>query len=306
MADHLAPIANHMTRQMALVTRRQLYSEGISRKQIEQLVRNRTLLRLRCGVYRLRGAPVSWEQASLAAVLAGGDTAVASHSSAARLWVFRIQPATALEITVLRPRHPELEGVIVHSTTLLSPADVAERAGVPCTSFERTLCDSTADLSLMQIGRTLDDGIRRGVTSLDRLRECVLRLDSGPRRRLTVAQELLRQRDHSHERAGSYREHRVIRVLRDADVPMPTQQHRVRIGSRTFFLDYAYVSRRRFIEYYELGSHGTPSAVAYDNERLTLLCNQGWMPLIFTDATSDEEIVARTLEALAADHAVGA
>ncbi len=54
-------------------------------------------------------------------------------------------------------------------------------------------------------------------------------------------------------------------------------------GGRPFVLDYAYVSQRRFIEYYELGSHSTPSAVAYDNERLTLLCNAGWLPLIFTD-----------------------
>ena len=98
----------------------------------------------------------------------------------------------------------------------------------------------------------------------------------------------------------------MLRVLEAADMLLPKQQHRVRVGGRPFVLDYAYVSQRRFIEYYELGSHSTPSAVAYDNERLTLLCNAGWLPLIFTDETTDAEIVARTREAIgsgAADRA---
>ena len=55
----------------------------------------------------------------------------------------------------------------------------------------------------------------------------------------------------------------------------------------------------RFIEYYELKSHGTPSAVAYDGERISALSGAGWWPIIFTDATSDAEIEATIRNLLA-------
>jgi hypothetical protein len=40
-----------------------------------------TLIGVRRGVYRLAGTPPTWEQAVLAAVLAAGFGAVASHST---------------------------------------------------------------------------------------------------------------------------------------------------------------------------------------------------------------------------------
>jgi hypothetical protein len=53
-----------------------------------------------------------------------------------------------------------------------------------------------------------------------------------------------------------------------------------------------------FVEYYGKPYHMGASAVAYDSERVTALASMGWLPLIFTWATSDREIVARTSAAL--------
>jgi hypothetical protein len=290
-----------MARQLALVTRRQMLEADVSQRQIDGLVRRGAVRRMRAGVYALSGAPATWEQALLAAVLAGGPGAAASHSAAAYLWRFAVQLQRYLEIVVPRPRHPFVRGVVVHSSSVLTSADVTRRSDVPTTTFERTLIDVTTQLSLMQLGRVLDDGLRRNVTSLERFDGCVRRLDSGPRRRLSLAQHLLIHRDAAFERAGSRRELRVWKVLQEANLPLPTQQHRVRVGERTYILDYAYPDLRRFIEYYELGSHATPGAVAYDSDRISRLCNLGWQPLIFTDATSDDEIVAQTRMALGAD-----
>jgi hypothetical protein len=164
------------------------------------------------------------------------------------------------------------------------------------------LCDSTTQLSWLQAARTLDDGLRRNLASLERLRECVLRLDSGPERRLSVVQGLLAERSGSYDPGGSASELRVLDVLRQAELPPPVQQHRVRLGGRTFFLDYAYPAELAFIEYYGLGVHGTPSAVAYDSDRITTLVSAGWRPLIFTDVTSDAEIVAKVSVLLGARH----
>jgi hypothetical protein len=211
------------------------------------------------------------------------------------------QPDACFEITVPRGRAPRLDGVRVHSSRFLDASDIAARDGVPCTSFERSLCDST-QLSWLQTARTLDDGLRRNLASLEHLRDCVLRLDSGPERRLSIVQGLLAERNGAYDPGGSAAELRVLHVLREAELPPPAQQHRVRVGGRTFFLDYAYPPELAFIEYYGLGVHGTASAVAYDSDRITTLVSAGWRPLIFTDATSDAEIVAKVSALLGVRH----
>ena len=199
----------------------------------------------------------------MARVLEVGVGAVASHGAAARLWSYAYLPEGDLDVAVLvsvndRPRRKE-----VHRTTILPPEDVAERSGIPCTSFERTLCDCTTRLSAFQLGRVLDDGLRRSVASLGALMECAARLDSGPGRRLRVIQQLLEQRDESFDPGGSASELRVLEVLRDAALPLPVQQHAVSVGDRRFVLDFAWPGQRVFAEYYGLAVHSGVSAVAY-------------------------------------------
>ena len=64
-------------------------------------------------MYLLAGVPRSWSQALYAGVVAGGPGAVASHSSAARLWGFAYWPDAGFEITVPRGRGLCLEGIRV-------------------------------------------------------------------------------------------------------------------------------------------------------------------------------------------------
>jgi hypothetical protein len=231
--------------------------------------------------------------------MAAGDDSFASHSSAARLWSFKVRPpAEHFEITVPRPRRPRLEGVRVHNSSILEATDRARQEGVPCTSFERTLCDVTTALSLSQLGHVLDDGLRRKVTSIPEIQACVLRLDSGPERRLSLVQRLLEDRDADFNPGGSRAELRVLDVVRRAELPMPLQQHRVRVGPRTFILDYAYPQPMRFVEYYELRSHSSVSAVAYDSDRITDLVSVGWTPVIVTDQNTDQEIADKIATSL--------
>jgi hypothetical protein len=212
------------------------------------------------------------------------------------LWAFSYLPAESVDVTVERDSVGPMAGV--RRTTILPEVDVTERSGIPCTSFERTLCDCTTILSAFQLGRVLDDGLRRNLASLDRLTKCVFRLDSGPGRRLRLVQKLLAERDASFDPGGSSSELRVLAVLRQAGVPAPVQQYRVRVDSRSYELDFAWPEQRVFAEYYGLAVHSGASAVAYDNSRLTAMVGQGWRPLVFTDATPDREIIERAQEVL--------
>jgi hypothetical protein len=152
--------------------------------------------------------------------------------------------------------------------------------------------------SAFQIGRTFDDGLRRSVASLRKLERCAERLESGPGRRMSMIREALASRGSGYDPGGSNSELRVLDVLRKAGVALPVQQFRVQIGRRRYVLDYAYPDFMIFAEYYGLAVHMGASAVAHDNARLTDLVAAGWLPLVFTDSSSDREIVERTTAAL--------
>jgi hypothetical protein len=144
----------------------------------------------------------------------------------------------------------------------------------------------------------LDDGLRRGDVSLELLLRCSARLDSGPGRKLGIIKTLLAERDANFDPGGSASELYVLKVLRDAGIPEPAQQFPVRVGGHNYVLDFAWPEQRVCVEYYGLAVHSGVSAVAHDNSRLTALVIEGWRPLVFTDKSSDREIVDRTRAAL--------
>jgi hypothetical protein len=295
MDERIAPL---LEAQLGLVTWEQMLGMGMSEHSIQSLVHRRELRRVRPRTYALIGSPTSWEQVLYAAVLSAGSDALASHSSAARLWSYSAQPEDALEILLEGEHRPRIKGVRVHRSTRIAPEDRSSRAGIPCTSFERTLCDCSALLSEAQLGRTLDDGLRRGVASLARLHQCAERLESGPGRHMSVVRALLAKRGVGFDPGGSNEELRVLRTLRRAGLCEPVQQHSVRIGNKTFRLDLAWPASKVFAEYYGLPYHVGATAVAYDSDRITALVAAGWLPLIFTSETTDRDIVKRTAAAL--------
>jgi hypothetical protein len=292
MTSTLAIVDDKASGQWSLVTRQQLVDAGISLSKIAALLRSGALRRVGSRVYATCGSPRSWEQAVMAAVLMVGPRAVASHAAAARLWNYVHLPMDALDVTIeVDPSSNWPRGAGLHRTLVLPTVDVSSRSGIPCTNFERTLCDCTTLLSAFQLGRVLDDGLRRGDASLDRLLRCAARLDSGPGRRLGIIKRLLTERGEGFDPGGSASELHVLNVIRKAGLPMPVQQYEVRAGGRTYFLDFAWPDEKIFAEYYGLAVHSGASAVAHDNGRQTALVKVGWRPLVFTDATSDREVV---------------
>ena len=144
-----------------------------------------------------------------------------------RHWLRGNRPATAA---------PGDRGVRVHTTTILEPADTTTRAGVPCTSFERTFCDSTGGHSFAQLGRVLDDGLRRGVTSIERVHSCRPTPRFGP---ATKADDRARSATTTAEsdttRAVATPSFACSRVLTGAGIPPPSSNTESRSNGRTYF-----------------------------------------------------------------------
>ena len=90
----------------------------------------------------------------MAAILAGGPTAVLSHRSAADLWDLR-RCRTRIEITVPRGKTGPAS-VQVHQSRRLCGRDVTVRDGIPVTTVERTLLDLAAVLPIRDLAKTID------------------------------------------------------------------------------------------------------------------------------------------------------
>src|SRR5438128_5019621 len=132
-----------------------------------------------------------------------------------------------------------MEGVVGHRSGALFSADLTTRLGIPITTPERTIVDQSARLSSAQLGRMVDDAMRRGILDLERLRRCAGRLQKGPGRRLSVVREVLATRIAGYDPGDSDFETDVLREIVAAGLPPPAQQYRVRVKGRTLKLDLA-------------------------------------------------------------------
>jgi very-short-patch-repair endonuclease len=115
------------------------------------------------GVVRVASAPRSAHQRLMAAVLALGDGAVASHISAAALWELGdVALAPPFHLTVPRYCRIDLgEGFVVHRSSTLERLDTTRLGRIPVTSVPRTVADNSdvGDVDLLE--DLVIDGMRR-------------------------------------------------------------------------------------------------------------------------------------------------
>jgi len=276
-------------RQHALITRDQALTSGLSPFQVRQRIRSGEWCTVRPGVYAVNGAPPTWLQA-VAAVALGTEVWI-SHQTAGSLWALPGVSDDAIHVVTSLDRWVRLAGVQGHRSGALFTADLATRHQITVTTPARTLVDLSAHLSLHQLGRAVDDALRRRILTLQALDRCVARLAGAPGRRPAAVQELLAERVPGYDPGDSDLETRVLRVVVGAGFPPPVQQYRVKVGGRTFKIDLAYPARRLAIELDGWEFHRSRTAFDDDRSRANLLVANGWKLVRFTSRTPDAEIV---------------
>lgn len=291
-AEHLA------TRQYGLITLFQALAAGLTIGQIEHRCRIGRWRVVRPGVYVVVGTPPSWEQQVLAAVLASGSTAVASHGTAARLLGLDVGAIDAIELTTSRPRQVRLDGVVGHRSFHLFDCDHTRRAGIPCTTVARTVVDLSNRVDEPSLGKALDGAQRRRQVRLGEVHRCVGRLGPAPGRSPKKIERVLARRWPGYDPGDSDLETRVLRLIVAAGLPLPRQQYRVQVQGRRFRLDLAYPDRLIGIELDGWEFHKTRSAFDDDRVRDDLLRLAGWTIYHFTSTMTDEFIVATIAAAL--------
>jgi hypothetical protein len=162
--------------QHSLAHRTQALALGMTARQLDARVASGLLVAEHRGVYRLAGAARSGEQAVLAACMAAGVGAVASHRSAGVLWGLRGVEAGDPEILVPAERCPTLRSVLVHRTGRLDEIDVSRRARIPVTAPARTLLDLGAVVPAPVVESALEDALLRRLVTLELVTRTIERL----------------------------------------------------------------------------------------------------------------------------------
>ncbi len=278
-------------RQLGLVTFEQLDLLGVSEGQRRRWLIDGRLILVRPNVYALGGAPPTWEQSVLAAVLAGGGGVAASHGTAGRLRVLKHVDDSGLEIVSPLGHHKRLDGVVGHRSGALFESDLTVYRSIPTTTVARTLVDVSGRLTERQLGQAIDDALRRRIVDLEDLRRTAGRLGSASGRSMRKVHRALGLRIPGYDPLDSDLETRILRVIAAAGLPVPRQQYPIVLGGVGVHLDLAYPDVRLAIELDGWEWHRNRSAFDDDRWRDVELVKLRWMNLRLTATMSDQTIV---------------
>ena len=286
----MTPLEVLANKQLGLVTTGQLGGIGLSTRKIAYRVERGSLVRVRRGVYRLAGARPTWDQCLLAAILAAPDGTVASHLAAARIWRMRGIDGDALELT--GTRQTELEGVVLHRVRHIAGGDTTQRGLIPVTTAARTLIDLSAVVPSAVLGRALDEALRAGQTTLAAVESCAQRLVTARgHRSLGLVREFVADRRDGPALGDSPLETKIFAWIREAGLPDPETQYRVRLGGRWRRFDAAYPDLRIAMEFHGWQEHGKRSAFEPDLTRRNLIEVDGWLLLEFAHRHRRIEVI---------------
>lgn len=265
--------------QHGLVTRAEAMNAGLTRIGIRERLGSGRLRALHPGVYVVGGAPDTWHQRMLGACLAAGGLAVASHRSAARLWVL-LGEDDLVELSVLRPKGPRPAGALWHRSRDLVPTHTTVREGVPVTNPMRTLVDLGAVVRPWVVEDALDRGLSSRLVRMPAVEWLLHDVARPGRRGCGVLRKVLDERALGAAAPDGLLEPRMARLLRGHGLPPAVFQHVIpATGAR---VDFAYPDGCLAIEVDGYETHGSPRAMTADRERQNRLVLAGWTVIRFT------------------------
>lgn len=212
-------------RQHGVITRAQVVELGGDRDMPSRRVAAGRWRRAATGVFVVNGAPDSFPQRVLVAVLAAGSGALASHRTAAALWGFTSEP-DRIEVTIPADRVHRGAGVTVHRSSDVAIAAPIRLEGIPVTGAARTLLDLGA-VAPATVRRAVWAALRQRATAWDVLLR-TLTAHARPGRRGVAALRAVVAEHYGERATDSTTEDVAYEVLVDSGlVPRPEKQVRV-------------------------------------------------------------------------------
>jgi very-short-patch-repair endonuclease len=279
----MAPLlAHHLAASDGLITTSRALSLGVSARQLDGLVARGELERVHRGVYRSTAVPVTQRHRLLAGLLVAGDAAVISHRSALAAQGAPNFSCSLVELTNRSTSLPLHDGLVMHRSTTLCPADVDRVDRMWVTTKERTAIDTCSLLPPALVMRYVEHWLADRRIRLDDLNHTIDRL--WPLPGAVALSEQVQARSLGQVVADSVAEHRLGELLLCSGL---AAEHHVIVTTATGYtyeLDWAYPDALVGLEMDGFGIH-MRSVGVFDDERFRRneLENEGWQILNFTE-----------------------
>jgi len=264
--------------QHGLVTRFQSWEAGLTPRQTDHLLTRRLLLPVHRGVFRDPAAPVTLDQRALAAVLASGPGAVASHRLAVAIWGMRNYQCLLAEVTGSGSRR--IPGVFAHRSA--RPPEQVVLRSIPVTSTARTVIDVATVVGRPILGIWLEAWLSSKILTLDHLEQQMKTMKGHAG--VSAVRSALVDRTLLHARSDSPPEAALGLLLEGHGLPQLVLHHVVTVPSGSAFeLDWSYPN---WLIAFEMDGYGVHlrslDAFEHDRFRRNELEIEGWTILNFT------------------------
>lgn len=289
-------------RQHGVVGRSQLRHLGVHRAVVGRWVAAGVWEQVTPRVLRLAGAPRTFPQRCVTAVLDAGSGALISHVTAASLWALPGFPQGRIHLSrEQRHTHRSSRLAAVHHPRLLLQHHGTVLDGVPVTTVARTLFDLAGCVHPQRAERALDNALTRGYVTLDTLRRVTIELLERGRVGSSLMRSLLAERGGGYIPPASGLEAQFLALVNAAGLELPEGQ--VDVGGETWIarVDFLYRHLRLVIEIDSDLHHSSKLDRESDARRDAALEAAGFWVMRFTEhqlRENPDEVVASVRTAL--------
>lgn len=264
-------------------------SKKMDRNSFDYRTRNKTLIKMHRGIYRLFGAEDSFEARAYALTKYAGPRSAISHFGAAHLHgIEGFKEPSSLDVLVPCDVEVHPKGVNVHRTREHFQIYKFEKL-IPITSLARTLVDLSEHLDHKRLESALNSAYRIKDTIGPWLRSYLATLDRTDWRGRDVLLQMI-------ERMGkrgldSELEVEVLHMIEKEDLPTPDRQFEIRDrqGKRVMRGDLGYVEQE-IVLHIDSRFHQSQEAMARDAKQRSILTDLEWTQLFVTKRTIKDRV----------------
>lgn len=296
MSPQIKALMEYAKSMKGVVTRSEVIALGISSSTLDRMVINGVLDRPRPGIYTLPG--LRDDHLTMLHVACRKLAAVVSHMSAAAIHELSTYSYMKPTVSVPRRRTKELLGVTVHQLTDLTDDHIEVVDGLPVTTPERTVIDLAMVVSENRLEAIVDNALASNRLELDQLTELHSELGRRGKPGTVKMRAVLAPRSPGYSAPDSELERRLLRLIGDADLPVPEGQFRPEwLRPTRGRVDLAYPDQRLVIEGDSRRWHTLLNSFEIDRLRDNAAQLAGWRILRFTWTEINEhpERVASTI-----------
>ena len=267
--------------QHGVVTLGQLQLLGLTKSGVAARVKSGRLYRIHRGVYAVGHGRLTSHGRTMAAVLAYGPRAAASHRTAAGLHGLRADNRATTDISLPLQSARSRPGIHAHATPTLRPTDVTTRHGIPCTTVARTLLDLAEVVPRGHLERAVEQAQMLRVFDLRALEDVIAQANG--RSGAVALRGVLAELADEPGLTASDIEDRFLDLCRSAGLPKPEVNAWVNVdGGPPLRADFRWRRQRLIVETDGWASHGTRNGFERDRRRDQRARLAGWEVLRFT------------------------